>query len=130
MRLARPRIGSRRERLAVMLAVAAMLLHSVIVPGLMPDLAAMSRGEFKLVICTSAGVTSIAVPGKTGAPPRQRSDGSICPYASPGHTGQPADALAAIAALLPPAFDAPEREASPPFVPIRAFAARAPPSIA
>ena len=130
MRRARSGSGTWQRRLAVLLAIAAVLLRCVIAPGLMPDLAAASRGELKLVICTSAGLKSVAVTGgDKGSPSRRQNAPDVCPYAGPGHVGALAASDPPIAERLPPAFDIPPRGRAPASTQRLAFAARAPPSL-
>lgn len=129
MKAARFRIGTRCDRLATVLAMAAVLLRCVIAPGLMLDPMAAARGELKLVICTSAGAKSIAATSDKGPVSRQQSDGELCPYAALGPVGAPADPVALGGERLQPAFEAPARDAAHRSARMRSFAARAPPEL-
>lgn len=129
MNAARSRIGSRYHRLAALLAVAAVLLRCVVAPGFMLDLAAAARGELQLVICTSAGLKSIALAPDQKQSPDRRANTDICPYAAPGHVGKLADPVVLAGERLSPAFDAPARDTASSVTRPYAFAARAPPNV-
>ena len=87
MKSGRFRIFDRREKVATVLAMAAVLLRCLIAPGLMFDQTAMARGELKLVICTASGAKSFAAASDQGPAPYQQDDHELCPYAAPSHAG-------------------------------------------
>jgi hypothetical protein len=127
MKTARFRTFYRLDRLAAVLAMAAVLMRCVIAPGLMLDPMAAAQGKLKLVICTSAGTKSIVAASDQGSVPDQRGDRELCPYAAPGHAGTLADPVALGDERIRPAFEASTRNAAHRSPNIHGFAARAPP---
>jgi hypothetical protein len=129
MKSAQFRIFDRREKVATVLAMAAVLLRCLIAPGLMLDQTAMARGELKLVICTASGAKSFAAASDQGPVPYQQDDRELCPYAAPGHAGAFAHPVALAGERLQPAFEAPVHDTAHLSAPMRNFAARAPPEL-
>jgi Protein of unknown function (DUF2946) len=101
MKVAQPRHRHRYSDLAAMLGMIAVLIRCVIVPGLMPDIAAAGKGEFKLVICSPNGPLT---DGQT--PPAHHDGDGLCPYAAFGHLAQIAELPASIAPQYAPGFEA------------------------
>ncbi len=129
MMSARPR--SRFKNLAVLLGVLAVLIRCVIPPGVMPDLAAAAKGEFKLVICTSGGAMSLdAGHGSHPQPGRHHGGGGdLCPYAAAGYVATIADPIVLAAPSPPAEYDAPPYRSAL-HRPIRhTLGARAPPPL-
>lgn len=84
-------IPSRRE-FAISLGIMAMLMRVLIAPGFMPDPDAAAHGDFKLVICSAGGLTTIPafVDGDTS---ENGHDGrtDLCPFAALNHLAMLAD---------------------------------------
>jgi hypothetical protein len=127
MKTARFRIVHRLDRLATVLAMAAVLMRCIIAPGLMLDPMAAAQGRLKLVICTAVGTKSIVAASDQGSVPYQQEDGELCPYAAPVHAGALADPVALGGERLQPAFEVAARNAAHRSLHIHGFAARAPP---
>jgi hypothetical protein len=131
MKAARFRMFHRVDRLATMLAMAAVLLRCVIAPGVMLDPMAAAQGKLQLVICTPTGAKSIAAASDQSPLPHQRSEGEgeVCPYAALGPLSVPANPVTLGAERLQPAFETPARDAAHRSAHRGSFAARAPPKL-
>ena len=130
MRIGRPRKNHRISRLAAWLGVFAVLLRCVIAPGLMPDLAAAAKGEFKLVICTASGGDTLPLAPGDGVPQPRGHESALCPYTTASHVAVAVGFAAFMGAPFDCVMAVPVCQDIGIGTPTRAPGARAPPRIA
>jgi hypothetical protein len=125
------RIARRFSRMAALMGVCALLLRSVIAPGVMPDPAAAADGVFKLVICTGGGVKLLLHGGTPDGSDTGRAAGeAVCPYAASGLIAPQADAPPIDAPAFGVALQGAAQQALTPAAWPHTLGARAPPSLA
>ena len=130
MPLAPLRTARRFSRMAALMGVCALLLRSVIAPGVMPDPAAAADGVVKLVICTGSGVKLLQGGAPDGSDGGHSAGEAVCPYAASGLIAPPGG----VPPIDVPAFGGlPKGVAQQPLAPAvwpHTLGARAPPSLA
>lgn len=73
-------IPSKRE-FAVSLGIIAVLMRVLIAPGFMPDLDAAAHGEFKIIICSAGGLTTIPADADHDTPEKGHGNtADLCPF--------------------------------------------------
>ncbi len=123
------RIARRFSRMAALMGVCALLLRSVIAPGVMPDPAAAADSVFKLVICTGGGVKLLLHGGAPDGDTGHAAGEAVCPYAASGLIAPQADVLPVDAPAFGVALHGATQQALAPAAWPHTLGARAPPSL-
>jgi hypothetical protein len=111
------------------MGVCALLLRSVIAPGVMPDPAAAADGVFKLVICTGSGVKLLHGGAPDGSDTGHAAGEAVCPYAASGLIAPQAEALPIDAPAFGVALQGAAQQALAPAAWPHTLGARAPPRL-
>ncbi|MGE0725354.1 MAG: DUF2946 domain-containing protein [Alphaproteobacteria bacterium] len=118
-----------RRRIALWLAIGALLLRAALPPGLMP--AARADGGIAIVICAAAGAKTVVVDAGGRPAEREHSRAADCPFAWTPPVDLPAAAASALPSrVVAAATPSAGRSAAIGVRPDGAPGARAPPSAA